>query len=260
MTARERRADIASEVRQMWDCRQFVGLCASSRSRAAVEKEDLGRKITGRTEREREREREKGGEGRRRERKESRTEVGKGAKAGGTEDGRHKATIFSRLLTFQHYLELEYRELTCSRGKSSFVGQEDVFPPQRRDSGFIWNFGIPLAAKRTGCRGPTVKKEFQLGEFPERSEEPAIRTQRAHVRAMKFKYETSSARKNDRRSPRQAQGDATLPLFSNARESRGGVIVEPFHFYRSINFTIPSQLHDACYMCARVCAQRALTK
>jgi len=172
MTARERRANIASEVRQMWDCRQFVGLCASSRSRAAVEK-DLGRKITGRTERERER----GGEGRRRERKESRTEVEERSESGrDREDGRHKATVFSRLLTFQHYLELEYRGLTCSRGKSSFVGQEDVFPPQRRDSGFIWNFGIPLAAKRTGCRGPTVKKEFQLGEFPERSEEPAIRT------------------------------------------------------------------------------------
>lgn len=63
------------------------------------------------------------------------------------EDGRHKATVFSRLLTFRHYLELEHRGLMCSRGKSSFGGQEDVFLPQRRDSGFIWNLKIPAIGR-----------------------------------------------------------------------------------------------------------------
>jgi len=88
------------KIRQIWDCRQFVGLWAPSKS---------------------------GKEDRRYKRQESgsrRKEWGMKdwAREGlwAEDDRRYKATVFSRLLTFQHYLELEYRGPMCSRGKSSF--------------------------------------------------------------------------------------------------------------------------------------------
>lgn len=91
--------------------------------------------------------------------------------SGRAEDGRHKATIFSRLLTFRHYLELEHRGLMCSRGKSSFGGQEDVFPPQRRDSGFIWNLKIPAIGRNEPDVVPELsRRNFNFANFQHRRE------------------------------------------------------------------------------------------